>query len=110
MIKFRHYRFTDSKDSRGGATLAFTDDVGADGKTFFAGSMAFCCPKDNFCRERGRFKATCRLNQYASGGYRSHEEVAATGAHRHHIAFTGSMKEFLRGVDDDMFTMGYDPR
>jgi hypothetical protein len=111
MIKFRHYTMDSSEvASKGGATLAFADDVGPNGKAFYAGAMAFCCPKDNFCRERGRFKATCQLNKYASSGYKINEEVAATGAPRHHFVNTSSMKEFLQAVDDDMFAIGYVPR
>ena len=69
MINFIHFR-PDPQDSKSGAlTLAFFEtseppkglEFGTQGQTTLYFGDSFCCPKDNFCKAKGRKIAGGRL-------------------------------------------------
>ena len=112
--KFRHYRninISGSINSRGGATLAFTDDAKVSGEKFFAGSIAYCNVKDNYNKAYGRAKSHGLLVKHASGNFRHLADcVAATGEPRHFLVEGDDMKRFLAIVDEEMEESGFAPR
>lgn len=120
MIKYRHYRALDYNilsdasgldaigtiSCRGGATLAYTEDVDKDGKKFFAGSVAWCNPKDNYNRKYGRAKSSGFLKQNAQAGYKYTDDL------RHFVRYdVTNATEFLQSMDEEMMlAAGYEPR
>ena len=113
MIKYRHYRQVTEVatsvgpqlqvNSRGGATLAFTDDTVKDTKVY-VGSFAFCNPKDNYNKHYGRAKAAGKLRQSAARGY------SITDNDRHFLMEAETAREFLSQMDEYMLEHGYTPR
>ena len=82
MIRFAHIRHPDTqhKDNkinpRGGATVAYQEGVKVDTIEY---AVAYCNPKDNYCKEYGRMKAQGRLNSVDQC-----------------FVFTGDRKKFLK--------------
>lgn len=102
MIKYRHYRVkagTDNVNSRGGATLAYTDN----GDGTVVGALAYCNPKDNYCKAYGRAKSSGRLKQNAVHNF------ALTDDDKF-FRIEGGVKEFLQIVDDTMCLYNLEPR
>jgi hypothetical protein len=112
MIKYRHYRQVNEVatpvgpllqvNSRGGATLAFTDDTVSSQKVY-VGSFAFCNPKDNYNKHYGRAKSAGKLRQNAATGYK------ITDNDRHFIIKAETAREFLSLMDEHMLELGYVP-
>ena len=112
MIKYRHYRHIQEVatpvgpqlqvNSRGGATLAFTDDTVKDTNVYVR-SLAYCNPKDNNNKHYGRAKAAGKLRQNAASGY------TAADHDRHWLIEAETAREFLSQMDEYMLEHGYTP-
>lgn len=104
MIKYRHYRHlsevTGQINSRGGATLAYTDN----GDGTFVGAVAYCHPKDNYNKSYGRAKAAGRLKKNSAHNF------SLTDDDKYFRIETSDPKEFLQILDDTMALYNLEPR
>lgn len=102
MIKHRHYRVVKDNviNSRGGATLAYTDN----GDGTFVGALAYCNPKDNYNRAYGRAKSAGRLKQNSAHNF------TLTDDDKFFQIETSDSKEFLQIIDDTMALYELEPR
>lgn len=65
VIQYRHYRDYTHPSNKGGITVAFIREKSEDGdenNDTIRYAVAWCSPKDNFCRKTGRELAEQRLN------------------------------------------------
>ena len=102
MIKHRHYRVIGQDgqiNSRGGATLAYTDN----GDGTVVGAVAYCNPKDNYCKAYGRAKSAGRLKQNAANNFSLTDDDKF-------FRIEADVKEFIGILDDHMGIYQLEPR
>lgn len=81
-------------ESTGGMTLAYTEDVDADGGAVVYVAAAFCHDKDNFSKEQGRLKSTALLlNLAAHKGQLDEETIVG----QRYFTLAGVMEEVMPG-------------
>lgn len=114
-VKYRHYRAVsrgyDSESQiyeeinpRGGATVAYRPDI-VGGQHVYLVGVAYCNPRDNYCRQYGRAKAEGRLTQYEYHGKHSNDEDD-----KHLMVAATDEKELLSLLDAYMNDLGLLPR
>lgn len=112
--KYRHYRAvvrgldTEGQEyeeilPNGGATIAYHRDV-VGGENVYRVGVAYCNPKDNYCKRYGRAKAQGRLRQYDVRHFSMAEDD------KHLLVAADSERELLSRLDGSMEAIGYLPR